>query len=246
MGHKLPACSSAACRGWCCRTGSAWTRLGSTSEQLPVPARDCQKLGSSQWGTVGRWGAGETETGRLETFPQEDRWAAAQAARGAVQAPSLPEQPGLTPWLTVLGEMSCIRHLLSSLLIWIILWHHGPLNLVFFPLLMMVSLSLTSREKYLTSHFSITIFYLASIFNINQLESAEDPFQECISWSRSLRGTSSSLLLTAVADSFFHVRAGRKRFLYLFHLLFTLLLHVLPSYHPRRRRKKWQAFPERL
>lgn len=46
----------------------------------------------------------------------------------------------------------------------------------FCSLLMMVSLFLTSREKYLTSHFSITIFYLASIFNINQLESAEDPF----------------------------------------------------------------------
>lgn len=49
--------------------------------------------------------------------------------------------------------------------------------------LMMVSLSLTLREKYLTFPFYyifITIFYLASIFNINQLESAEEPFQVCL------------------------------------------------------------------
>lgn len=41
-----------------------------------------------------------------------------------------PEQPCLTPCLTLLRAMSRTRLLLSSLLIWIIPRHHGPLNLV--------------------------------------------------------------------------------------------------------------------
>lgn len=111
-------------------------------------------------------------------------------------------------------------------------------------LLMMVSLSLTLAEKYLTLQFYITIFHIKHTFNIKHLESASNGFKT-VGWSRPIRGSSFSLLLTAAPDSFFHVRAGRKRCLHLFRFMFTSLLHVPHSYFPVKIKGKWQFFPER-
>lgn len=82
-------------RGWFSLEIRAAPGAPSSSPQCLWGADRELEPGSSPWGTAGGWGTQRAGTGCKKTFPQNDRWAAAEA-------PYLPEEPGVTPWLTLL------------------------------------------------------------------------------------------------------------------------------------------------